>query len=100
MYKRQLQYGAPFLIIVMSNGEFGTIRDHQKKHFPDRVSGTQLVNPDFAAVARSFGAHGELVTDDSQAQEAVARALRAIAEDGVPALINVITDQDHSLPID
>ena len=95
-----LQYGAPFLIIVMSNGEFGTIRDHQKKHFPDRVSGTQLVNPDFAAVARGFGAHGELVTDDSQAQEAVARALRAITEDGVPALINVITDQDHSLPIE
>ena len=95
-----LQYGAPFLIIVMSNGEFGTIRDHQKKHFPDRVSGTQLVNPDFAAVAHGFGAHGELVTDDSQAQEAVARALRAITEDGVPALINVITDQDHSLPIE
>ena len=95
-----LQYGAPFLIIVMSNGEFGTIRDHQKKHFPDRVSGTQLINPDFAAVARGFGAHGELVTDDSQAQEAVARALRAITEDGVPALINVITDQDHSLPIE
>ncbi|WP_339017292.1 thiamine pyrophosphate-binding protein [Corynebacterium hesseae] len=94
-----LQYGAPFLIIVMSNGEFGTIRDHQKKHFPDRVSGTQLVNPDFAAVARSFGAHGELVTDDAQAPEAVARALAAIANDGVPALINVITDQAHSLPI-
>lgn len=94
-----LQYGAPFLIIVMSNGEFGTIRDHQKKHFPDRVSGTQLVNPDFAAVARGFGAHGELVTDDAQAPEAVARALRVIANDGVPALINVITDQEHSLPI-
>lgn len=94
-----LQYGAPFLIIVMSNGEFGTIRDHQKKHFPDRVSGTQLVNPDFAAVARGFGAHGELVTDDAQAPEAVARALHAIANDGVPALINVITDQEHSLPI-
>ncbi|TRX33617.1 acetolactate synthase [Corynebacterium guaraldiae] len=95
-----LQYGAPFLIIVMSNGEFGTIRDHQKKHFPDRVSGTQLVNPDFAAVARGFGAHGELVTDDAQAPEAVARALAAIKEEGIPALINVITDQDHSLPIE
>ena len=94
-----LQYGAPFLIIVMSNGEFGTIRDHQKKHFPDRVSGTQLVNPDFAAVARGFGAHGELITDDAQVPEAVACALRAIAEDGVPALLNVITDQAHSLPI-
>ena len=95
-----LQYGAPFLIIVMSNGEFGTIRDHQKKHFPDRVSGTQLVNPDFAAVARGFGAHGELVTDDAQAAEAVTRALAAIKEEGIPALINVITDQDHSLPIE
>ena len=94
-----LQYGAPFLIIVMSNGEFGTIRDHQKRHFPDRVSGTQLVNPDFAEVAKSFGAHGELVTEDSQAAGAVARALDAIQNQGVPALINIITDQDHSLPI-
>ena len=78
---------------------FGTIRDHQKRHFPDRVSGTQLVNPDFAEVAKSFGAHGELVTEDSQAAGAVARALDAIQNQGVPALINIITDQDHSLPI-
>ena len=88
-----LQYRTPFLIIVMSNGEFGTIRDHQEHHFPDRVSGTQLVNPDFAAVARGFGAHGELVTSDDEVAGAIERALTAMAEDGVPALVNVIIDQ-------
>ena len=40
---------------------YGTIRMHQERHFPGRVSGTDLVNPDFAALARSFGAHGERV---------------------------------------
>ncbi|MDU3174808.1 MAG: thiamine pyrophosphate-dependent enzyme, partial [Corynebacterium striatum] len=93
-----LQYGAPYLTVVMSNGEFGTIRDHQKNHFPDRVSGTQLSNPDFAAVARGFGAHGELVTSDAEAGPAVERALQAMREKQVPAVINVIVDQALSLP--
>lgn len=93
-----LQYGAPYLTVVMSNGEFGTIRDHQKNHFPDRVSGTQLSNPDFAAVARGFGAHGELVTSDAEAGPAVERALQAMREKQIPAVINVIVDQALSLP--
>lgn len=92
-----LQYNAPFLCVVLSNGEFGTIRDHQKKHFPDRVSGTQLVNPDFAEVAKGYGAHGELITSDADADRAIKRALEAVAS-GVPAVVNVIIDQELSSP--
>lgn len=91
------QFGAPILAVVMDNRQFATIRDHQEHHFPGRVSGTQLQNPDFAAFARAFGGHGEYVDDDAQAAEAVQRALAAVAE-GRPALIHVVTDQAIALP--
>ena len=93
-----VQYGAPILVIVMDNGQFGTIRDHQEGHFPGRVSGTQLKNPDFAGYARAFGAHGETVSEDAQAAGAVERALKAVRETRLPALIHVITDQNLTLP--
>lgn len=86
-----------FLAVVMSNAEFGTIRTHQLNHYPKRVSGTQLNNPDFAAAAVAFGAHGETVTSDQDAAGAVERALAAVRE-GKPAVINVITDQALSIP--
>lgn len=92
-----LQFGAPFLTVIMSNGEFGTIRDHQKNHFPDRVSGTQLANPDFAAVARGYGAFGESVNADADVPGAIERALEAV-NNGTPAVVNVYTDQGLSLP--
>lgn len=92
-----VQFGAPFLTVIMTNGEFGTIRDHQKNHFPDRVSGTQLANPDFAAVAKGYGAHGESVDADADVAGAIERALTAV-NNGIPAVVNVYTDQDLSLP--
>jgi len=51
------------VIIVINNGSYGTIRMHQERHFPGRVFGTDLNNPDFVAMAQSFGAYGELVGD-------------------------------------
>ncbi|ALD65118.1 acetolactate synthase [Arthrobacter sp. LS16] len=92
-----VQFGAPILVVVMDNGQFATIRDHQEHHFPGRVSGTQLRNPDFAAFARAFGGHGEYVADDAQVEAAVERALAAVAE-GRPALIHVVTDQAIAVP--
>ena len=92
-----VQAGTAFLAIVMSNAEFGTIRTHQLNHYPKRVSGTQLNNPDFAAAAVAYGAHGETVTSDQDAAGAVERALAAVRE-GKPAVINVITDQALSIP--
>ena len=61
-----VQYELPIVVLVVDNGMYGTIRMHQERIFPGRVVGTDLVNPDFAAYARAFGAHGETVerTDD------------------------------------
>lgn len=92
------QFDAPVLAIVMDNAQYGTIRAHQEGHFPGRVSGTQLSNPDFAAFARAFGGHGETVTSDDQAADAVERALKAVIADRRPAVIHVVVDQDIMLP--
>lgn len=87
-----VQYGATPLVIVMDNGQYGTIRAHQEQHYPGRVSGTQLQNPDFAALARSFGAHGEVVRTNRDIKPALDRALAAVLEQRVPALVHVIVD--------
>jgi acetolactate synthase-1/2/3 large subunit len=50
------QYGADLLIILVDNGSYGTIRMHQEREYPERVSGTQLRNPDFAALGSAYGA--------------------------------------------
>ncbi len=85
-----VQYALPIVIIVANNGMYGTIRMHQERNYPGRVVGTTLVNPDFVALARSFGASGEKV----EATEEFLPALqRALAADG-PALIELSIDPD------
>ena len=59
-----VQYELPILVLVVDNGMYGTIRMHQERRFPGRVVGTDLVNPDFAAYARAFGAYGDTVVED------------------------------------
>ncbi|WP_416139842.1 thiamine pyrophosphate-dependent enzyme [Halomonas sp. HK25] len=93
-----VQHGAAMLMLVMDNGQYGTIRSHQEMHFPERVSGTQLANPDFAGLCRAYGGHGETVLDNDEAAGAVERALRAVIELRRPALIHVVTDPQHDLP--
>jgi len=98
MYPQELatamQFGAPLVVIVVNNGMLATIRMHQERQYPGRVVGTQLVNPDFVAFAKSFGAHGERVerTDDFPA--AFERAQKA----GVPALIELKVDPRQITP--
>ncbi len=58
-----VRYALPIIVFVIDNGMYGTIRMHQERHYPGRIVGTQLTNPDFAAYARAFGGHGERVTD-------------------------------------
>jgi acetolactate synthase-1/2/3 large subunit len=74
----------PLIVIVCNNGMYGTIRMHQERTYPGRVSGTDLANPDFAALARAcggFGAHVERTEDFARAfDEAVASGLPAIIE--------------------
>lgn len=87
------QYGATPLVIVMDNQEYGTIRTHQERHYPERVSGTQLLNPDFALMARAFGGFGVRVENDSEVPSALEAALEAIDGEGKFALIHLIVEQ-------
>ena len=71
-----VQYDAKVIIIVVNNGIYGTIRMHQEREYPARVSGTDLRNPDFAAMARAFGLDGEIVTKTAEFRPAFERALQ------------------------
>lgn len=70
-----MQAGATPIILILNNGTYGTIRMHQERHFPERVSGTDLVNPDFAALARAYGFLGERVERTEDFAAAFERAL-------------------------
>ncbi len=59
-----VQYGLPIIVVLLDNAMYGTIRMHQEKHYPGRISATQLKNPDFRGYAEVFGGHGERVTSD------------------------------------
>ena len=61
-------------VILLNNNSYGTIRMHQEMHYPGRIIGTDLVNPDFAALARAYGGHGETVERTDQFADAFARA--------------------------
>ncbi|WP_342078101.1 thiamine pyrophosphate-binding protein [Yoonia sp. SS1-5] len=69
-----VQHGAKPIVVVMNNGRYGTIRMHQEKTYPGRVSGTELHNPDFAALARAYGGHGETVLRNADFADAFVRA--------------------------
>lgn len=73
-----MQEGAQPIILILNNGIYGTIRAHQERNYPARISGTTLENPDFVALARSYGFHAERVerTEDFPAAFARARASR------------------------
>ncbi|MBE0975385.1 acetolactate synthase, partial [Escherichia coli] len=73
--------------------EYGTIRTHQEREYPERVSGTQLKNPDFAAMAQAFGGFGVRVEQDADVPAAVDAALKAVQEEGRFALIHLIVEQ-------
>jgi len=89
-----VQYGAAFVALVVNNGMYGTIRMHQEREYPGRVSGTELKNPDFAAYARAFGGHGETV----ERTEDFAPAYERAAASGKPALIELRIDPDAITP--
>jgi acetolactate synthase-1/2/3 large subunit len=88
------QYGAAVLVIVVNNGMYGTIRMHQEREYPGRVSGTELHNPDFAAYARAFDCHGEAVERTADFAPAFKRA----AASGKPAILELRIDPDAITP--
>ena len=86
-------YGAKKLIsIVVDNGTYGTIRMHQERDYPGRVSGSDLFNPDFAALARAYGWQAELIDHTAAFEPALRRALEA----GKPTLLHVKLPTDVS----
>lgn len=93
-----VQYGAGVIILVFNNSMFGTIRMHQERDYPGRVSGTTLHNPDFAALARAYGGHGEVVEKTGEFGPALARALEHANGKGLPAVIELRYDGNLITP--
>jgi len=89
-----VQYGAAIVVLVVNNGMYGTIRMHQEREYPARVSGTELKNPDFAAYARAFGGHGETVARTADFAPAFQRALAS----GKPAILELQIDPEAITP--
>ena len=89
-----MQYGAAIIVLVVNNGMYGTIRMHQEREYPGRVSGTELANPDFAAYARAFGGHGETVERTADFAPAFQRAVAS----GKPAIVELKIDPEAITP--
>jgi acetolactate synthase-1/2/3 large subunit len=87
-------YGLPIVVIICDNGIYGTIRMHQEREYPGRVSGTSLRNPDFAAYARAFGGFGATVEKTAD----FAAAFRAAEQSGKPAIIHLKIDPEAITP--
>lgn len=85
-----IQHGAAVIVVVVNNGKYGTIRMHQEKIYPGRVSGTAIANPDFAALARAYGGTGQTVTHT----EDFARAFEAAQQAGVLSVIELKLDDE------
>ena len=89
-----VQYGLPLIALVINNGMYGTIRMHQEREYPGRVSATALTNPDFAALARAYGGHGETVRTTEEFGPAFDRARAR----GKPAIIEIALDPEAITP--
>ena len=88
------KYNLNLIILIVNNGMYGTIRMHQERHYPDRVSATELTNPNFGALARAYGCHGEVVKNSSEFTDALKRAM----EVNGPALIELPIDPEALTP--
>lgn len=89
-----IQYGLPIVVVILNNGIYGTIRMHQEREYPGRVSGTMLKNPDFAALARAYGGHGETVRETAEFAPAFERARAS----GVAAIVEIVLDPEAITP--
>ncbi|HKR90572.1 MAG TPA: thiamine pyrophosphate-binding protein [Phenylobacterium sp.] len=89
-----VQYGLSIIVLVADNRSYGTIRMHQEREFPGRVSGTDLVNPDFAAYARAFGGFGATVETTAD----FGPAFEAARVSGLPSILHLKIDVDAISP--
>lgn len=89
-----VQYKLPIVVVLIDNSMYGTIRMHQEKHYPGRISATALKNPDFADYTRAFGGHGERVETAEQFGPAYERAIAS----GKPAILHCLIDPETISP--
>ena len=89
-----VMYDLPIVVIVADNGIYGTIRMHQERDYPGRVSSTDLKNPDFAAYARAFGGFGATVERTAD----FADAFKGARQSGKPSIIHVKIDPEAITP--
>jgi acetolactate synthase-1/2/3 large subunit len=89
-----VQYDLPIVILLVNNGMYATIRMHQERQYPRRVIGTDLENPDFPALARAYGAHGERVERTEDFEGAFERALAS----GKPSVLELPVDPERISP--
>ncbi|MDA8455357.1 thiamine pyrophosphate-binding protein [Acidovorax sp. GBBC 3334] len=89
-----VQYGLPLIVVLLDNAMYGTIRMHQEREYPGRVSATQLKNPDFKAYAQAFGGHGERVERTEDFAPALARARAS----GLPCVLHCLLDPEAITP--
>ena len=90
-----VQYGVNVVCMVVNNGMYGTIRMHQERNYPGRVSNTELKNPDFAGYAQAFGGYGEAVERTEDFAEAFERA----CDSGKPAILELRVDPEALTPV-
>lgn len=84
-------HGVAPLVLVFNNQMYGTIRMHQEREFPGRISGTALTNPDFARLIEAFGGYGEVVRETAEFAPAFRRAVAS----GRPAVIELVADPEQ-----
>tara|TARA_R110002051_G_scaffold10079_14_gene38269 strand:+ start:3826 stop:5475 length:1650 start_codon:yes stop_codon:yes gene_type:complete len=89
-----VRYGLPIITVLVNNSTYGTIRMHQEREYPGRVSATDLVNPDFVAFAKAYGGHGELVEKTADFAPAFERARAS----GKPSIIEIKLDPEAITP--
>ncbi|MFK4448581.1 acetolactate synthase-1/2/3 large subunit [Caballeronia udeis] len=89
-----VQYELPIIVVVIDNSMYGTIRMHQEKNYPGRISATELRNPDFAAYANAFGGYGERVETAEEFEKSWDRAVAS----GKPAILHCLIDPEAITP--
>jgi acetolactate synthase-1/2/3 large subunit len=89
-----IQYNAPIIVIIVDNGMYGTIRMHQEREYPGRISATELRNPDFAAYATAFGGFGVSV----ERTEDFPDAFKQAEASGKPAIVRLAVDPEAITP--
>ena len=89
-----VQFGANLVVLLFDNGVYGTIRMHQEREYPTRISGTDLHNPDFSMLAKAYGGYSETVTKSDEFAPAFERARKS----GQPALLHIRSDPEAITP--